>query len=41
MTLINVALGILMAAFTGIVGYYFGSSKGSKSKTDILEQITG
>ena len=41
MTLINVALGILMAAFTGIVAYYFGSSKGSKAKTDILEQITG
>ncbi len=28
--------GALAAGFTGIMGYYFGSSKGSSEKTDLL-----
>ena len=29
-------LGVLAAKFTDVVGYYFGSSKGSADKTEIL-----
>lgn len=32
------SLGMLDAAFIAIVSYYFGSSSGSKAKTEMLEQ---
>lgn len=32
------SLGMLDAAFIAIVSYYFGSSSGSKAKTELLEQ---
>ena len=35
-TTINLALGALIAAFINIVGYFFGSSKGSSDKNDLL-----
>ena len=33
---LNMTIGALIGCFTAIVGYYFGSSKGSKEKTDII-----
>ena len=30
------ALGTLFGAFTGVVGYFYGSSAGSKHKTELL-----
>jgi hypothetical protein len=35
-TLLNVMLGILGAAFTAVVGFFYGSSKGSQDKTEML-----
>lgn len=32
------ALGALLAAFGTVVGYFFGSSKGSADKTDTLHE---
>lgn len=32
-------IGIVEGAVIGIVTYYYGSSSGSKAKTDILEDI--
>lgn len=32
-------LGVLSAICTQIVGYFYGSSKGSKDKTDAMNQI--
>jgi len=34
--LLNVAMGGLMGSFGTVVGYFFGSSSGSKQKTEIL-----
>jgi hypothetical protein len=34
--LLNIALGILGSGFMTVVNYYFGSSHGSKVKTDLL-----
>ena len=34
--LLNILLGALMAAFTGVVQYFFGSSVGSAKKTEIM-----
>lgn len=31
-------MGVMGGAFTTVVGYYFGSSMGSKQKTDIMNQ---
>ena len=34
---INIILGALVSAFTGgVVGYFFGSSKGSSEKNDLI-----
>ena len=35
---INLAIGALIAAFGTIVGYFFGSSKGSADKNDMLKK---
>jgi len=35
-TVINILLGILSADFTLVLGHYFGSSKGSQVKTQLL-----
>lgn len=32
----NLVIGSLLAAFGGIVGYFFGSSLGSSKKTELL-----
>ena len=35
--LLNIAVGALIGAFTGgVVGYFFGSSAGSKEKTEMM-----
>jgi len=34
--LLNIAVGALISSFTGVVGYFFGSSAGSANKTDIM-----
>lgn len=34
---INLAVGALIAAFGTIVGYFYGSSKSSAEKTDLLK----
>ena len=33
---LNMAIGALLAAFGTVVGYFFGSSKGSADKSEIL-----
>jgi len=35
---INLALGALIGAFVSIVGYFFGSSKGSSDKNELLKK---
>ena len=34
-------IGALIGAFTGVVGYFFGSSMGSKQKTEIISKQNG
>ena len=34
--LFDMGFGAVVAAFTQVIGYYFGSSAGSKKKTNIL-----
>lgn len=34
----DILTGALSAAFGSVVGYYYGSSSGSRDKTDILAQ---
>lgn len=36
MSLLQIVVGALIGSFTAIVGYFFGSSKGSKDKTEII-----
>jgi len=36
--LLNITVGALIASFTTVVGYFFGSSSGSKTKTDLLSK---
>ena len=33
-----ILLGVLAAAFSNVVGYFFGSSKGSQEKNDMLKK---
>ena len=33
---LNLTLGALIGSFTGVVQYFFGSSKGSADKTEIM-----
>jgi hypothetical protein len=35
---INIAVGSLLAAFGLVVGYFYGSSKGSADKSDIIDK---
>lgn len=35
---INLAIGSLIAAFATIVGYFYGSSKGSADKNDLIQK---
>jgi drug/metabolite transporter (DMT)-like permease len=34
--ILNIVVGALIGSFTAVVGYFFGSSKGSKDKTQLL-----
>lgn len=34
--ILQIAVGALIGAFTGVVGYFYGSSVGSKDKTEML-----
>ena len=34
----DILIGALSAAFGSVVGYYYGSSSGSRDKTDLLAQ---
>ena len=36
--LFDMGFGAVVAAFTQVIGYYFGSSMGSKQKTDLMKQ---
>jgi hypothetical protein len=35
---INITIGSLLAAFGSVVGYFYGSSKGSADKQDIIDK---
>ena len=35
---INLAIGSLIGAFGAVVGYFYGSSKGSSDKNDIINK---
>lgn len=36
--LLNLVVGALISSFATIVGYFFGSSKGSQEKSDVIAQ---
>lgn len=36
--LLNIAIGALLAAFATVVGYFYGSSKGSSEKNELLKK---
>ncbi len=38
--ILDMMLGSLMASFTGVVAYYFGSSKGSATKQELIDRMT-
>lgn len=35
--ILNIVVGALIGSFTAVVGYFFGSSAGSKEKTKMLK----
>ena len=37
-SLLNIAIGSLLAAFATVVGYFYGSSKSSAEKTEIMNK---
>lgn len=37
--LLNITVGALIGSFTTIVSYYFGSSRSSASKDDIIKEL--
>jgi hypothetical protein len=37
-TLYNIAMGSLLMAFATVVGYWFGSSKGSSDKNELIHK---
>jgi hypothetical protein len=37
-SVIDMSIGALVAAFSMVVGYYYGSSKGSADKNDIISR---
>lgn len=39
--LLYLVVGALIAAFSSIVGYFYGSSLGSKQKTEIISKSNG
>jgi len=39
--LLDVTIGALIGSFTTVVGYFYGSSKGSADKTDIIAKENG
>ena len=39
--LFDMGFGAVVAAFTQVIGYYFGSSMGSKNKTHIMNNQNG
>ena len=36
--LLNIAIGSLIAAFATVVGYFYGSSKGSADKNELINK---
>lgn len=38
--LLNIVIGALIGAFMTVVGYYYGSSKGSADKNDLIRKNT-
>ena len=34
--ILNIVVGALIGSFTSVVGYFFGSSLGSKDKTEVM-----
>lgn len=36
--MVNIVLGTIIGSFTTVVGYFFGSSKGSADKTDMMKK---
>ena len=40
-SLLNITVGALIGSFTTVVGYFYGSSKGSADKTEHLTKNNG
>ena len=36
--ILNITVGALISAFTGVVAFFFGSSQGSQDKTEIMNK---
>lgn len=39
--LLNITIGSLIAGFTTVVGYFYGSSKGSAEKNELINRKNG